>query len=330
MDFFDFLTMLGGLALFLYGMQLMSQGLTGFAGEHMREVLLRMTEGRWRSLLAGTVVTAVLQSSSAVTVMVVGFVNSGILKLEQAMGIIMGANIGTTLTSWLFAGNRPGNEGTLARLFQPTSLASVFALAGVVLFMTLKKETGRQGACALMGFSILAFGMNTMGEAARPLAGSEKFMRLLTGFEDPVRGVLGGCIMTAAIQSSSASVGILQILCQGGDMSYGVVLPIILGQNIGTCITAILAAMGTAYEAKQAAYLNLYYNLIGTVAFLFLFYLIHAIYPFAFLDRPASGSGIAWIHSGFNMLSAVVLLPFSGGIIRLTQLTIHPGSDRNI
>lgn len=311
MCFSDFMSMLGGLAVFLYGMQEMSRGLTGLAGKHMKKLLESWTEGRWRALFAGTVVTAALQSSSAVTVMVVGFVNAGILNLEQAVGITMGANIGTTLTAWIFAGKGGGN-------FVMPFLAAV----GIVLMLSSRKEAHQKLAQALMGFALLIFGMHAMEEAAAPLAGSESFLRLLTGFEDPVRGVLGGCLMTAAIQSSSASVGILQVLCENGRMTYGAVIPIIMGQNIGTCITAMLASLGTVCEAKRAAWLNLYFNLIGTVGFLTVFYLIDGLHPLPFLSAPAGRGGIAFIHSGFNILSAVVLLPFAGGIVRLAELTV--------
>lgn len=324
MDIFGFLSLLGGLALFLYGMQVMGEGLTGLLGSRLRECMARFAGSERKALLFGAAVTAALQSSSAVTVMTVGFVSSGILNLEQAMGITMGANIGTTLTAWILAGNRLGGAAGWLRLLRPISLAPLFAMAGVLIRAISKKEPIKKGASALVGFAVLIFGMNVMEEAAAPLAQSGRFLKMLAGLENPVRGVLGGCVMTAAIQSSSASVGILQVLCENGRMDYGTVIPIILGQNIGTCVTAILASAGMDYGAKRAAFLNLYFNLIGAVGFLAVFFLWSAVDPFGLLEQPADSAGIAAFHSGFNILSAVMLLPFSKGIIRLTEMTVKP------
>lgn len=327
MDIFVFLTLLGGLALFLYGMQVMGEGLTGLLGNRLRECMARFAGSERKALLMGTAVTAALQSSSAVTVMTVGFVSSGILNLEQAMGITMGANIGTTLTAWIMAGNHLGGTEVWMRLLRPISLAPLFAIAGVLIRALSKKEAVKKGASALVGFAILIFGMNVMEEAAAPLSRSRIFMELLTGPRNPVRGVLGGCVMTAVIQSSSASVGILQVLCENGCMSYGTVIPIILGQNIGTCVTAILASAGMSCDAKRAAFLNLYFNLIGTVGFLAVFFFWNAVSPSGFLKLPADSMGVAAFHSGFNILSAIALLPFSKGIIRLAEMTVKPGEE---
>lgn len=327
MDGFDFLTLLGGLALFLYGMQIMGEGLTGFLGDRLKQCLAGAAGSMGRALLFGTAVTALLQSSSAVTVMTVGFVDSGILNLEQAMGITVGANIGTTATAWILAGSRLGGQAGWMGFLKPVSLAPIFALAGVLLRALSKKESVRKGASALVGFAILVFGMNVMEEAAAPLARSGRFLSMLSGLENPWKGLLTGCILTAAIQSSSASVGILQALCGSVGMSYGEVVPVILGQNIGTCVTAVLASAGTGFEARRAAFLNLYFNLLGAGAFFTVFILGKTFRPSGFLSLPADSPGIAAVHSGFNILSAVLLLPFSRGIIRLTEKTVRPGKE---
>ena len=327
MDGFNFLTLLGGLALFLYGMQTMGEGLAGFLGDRLKQCLAGAAGSTGRAFLFGTAVTALLQSSSAVTVMTVGFVDSGILDLEQAMGITVGANIGTTATAWILAGNGLDGRAWWLQLLKPISLAPVFALAGVLMRALSKRESVRKGASALMGFAILIFGMNAMEEAAAPLARSGRFLSLLTGLENPWKGLLTGGILTAAIQSSSASVGILQALCGSVAMSYGEVIPVILGQNIGTCVTAVLASAGTNWEARRAAFLNLYFNLLGAAVFFTVFLLRKAVCPFGFLSLPADSTGIAAVHSGFNILSAALLLPFSRGIIRLAERTVGRGKE---
>lgn len=329
MDFFDFLTMIGGLALFLYGMHLLGEGLAKIAGGRFEQILEKLTDNPVKAVFMGAGVTAVIQSSSAATVMVVGFVNSGILKLQQAVGIIMGANVGTTLTSWILGAQGIDSNSFLVRLCKPSSFSPVLAITGVVLMSVsrgstaLQRDRSRSIGVVMVGFAILMSGMETMSSAVKPLADVPEFTGLLTRFTNPFLGVLAGTLLTAVLQSSSASVGILQALCATGAVGYGAAVPIILGQNIGTCVTAMLSAVGAGKNAKRAALVHLYFNLIGTLLFMIVFYVVNAVTPLAFLDMEATPFGIAAVHSVFNILSTVFLLPFSGGLVRLACLSVR-------
>ena len=323
MDIFGVLNMLCGLALFLYGMHVMGGGLSSMSGGKLESILERLTQSRIRAVLLGAAVTAVIQSSSATTVMVVGFVNSGIMRLSQAAGIIMGANIGTTITSWILSLTGIESSNIVLRLLKPSSFTPVLAIVGVAFLMFTKSEKKHNIGTILIGFTVLMCGMQMMSDAVKPLADVPEFTSILLKFTNPVLGMLAGLLLTAVIQSSSASVGILQALCVTGAVTYGAALPIIMGQNIGTCVTAILSGIGASKNARRAALIHLYFNIIGTVLFMAVFYAINAVFPFAFLVQPANAAGIAVIHTVFNVLATMVLLPFSRGLERLATLTIR-------
>lgn len=322
MDVFGVLSLLGGLALFLYGMTLMGEGLVALAGTGMERLLKNVTASDGRAVLAGAGVTAVLQSSSAVTVMVVGFVNAGLMELSQVAGIIMGANVGTTVTAWLLSGTGIKPSSFWVRLAQPTSFCPILAFAGVLLLMAAKREKTRQAAKAFLGFSILIFGMNAMSDAVKPLSGMKEVGELLLLFAHPLWGTLAGAALTALIQSSSASVGMLQVLCNATFVPYRATIPVIMGQNVGTCVTALLSAIGASKNAKRAALVHLYFNLLGVALVMALFYGINHFLSFPFLESAASGRGIAMAHSLFNIVSVLLLLPFSKGMVRLAELSV--------
>lgn len=323
MDFFSILTLLGGLAMFLYGMQVMGDGLAKVSGGKLEQILENLTSSPIKAVLLGAGVTAVIQSSSATTVMVVGFVNSGIMTLKQAVGVIMGANIGTTITSWILSLAGIESENFFIQLLKPTSFAPILAMIGVVCLMFLKEQKKKDIGVILLGFSVLMFGMDTMSAAVKPLADVPEFTSLLLKFSNPILGIIAGTVLTAVIQSSSASVGILQALCLTGAVPFGSALPIIMGQNIGTCVTALLSAIGAKKNAKRAAMMHLYFNLIGTIVFMSVFYLINSFVHFGFLEEAASPAGIAIMHSAFNIIATVVWLPFSGLLVKLACLTIR-------
>lgn len=322
MDFFNLLTMFGGLALFLYGMDTMGQGLEKLSGGRLEKILEKLTSNPIKAVLLGTCVTAVIQSSSATTVMAVGFVNSGIMKLTQAVGIIMGANIGTTVTSWLLSMTGIESDNFFVQLFKPSSFSPVLAMIGVIFIMFSKKERKKDLGIIMVGFAILMFGMETMSGAVKPLADVPEFKGILTMFSNPLLGMLAGAVLTAVIQSSSASVGILQALCATGAVSFGSALPIIMGQNIGTCATALISSIGASKNARRAALVHLYFNVIGTLVFMLVFYAANGVVHFEFLNAPANAMGIAAVHSMFNLAATLVLLPFSNGLVRLACLTI--------
>lgn len=327
MDIFGFLTMVGGLALFLYGMSVMGAGLEKMSGGKLERILENLTSNPVKAVLLGAGVTAVIQSSSATTVMVVGFVNSGIMKLSQAVGIIMGANVGTTITSWLLSLTGLQGDSLLIRMLKPSSFSPILALIGIILFMSGKSDRKKVAGEILLGFSVLMFGMQTMSGAVEPLADVPEFTNILTMFQNPLLGILAGAVLTAVIQSSSASVGILQALSATGAFTYGSVIPIILGQNIGTCVTAMISAVGANKGAKRTAFVHLYFNVIGTVLFLVLFYLGNAVFSFAFTDEIVGAAGIALVHSVFNIFTTAVLLPFTKGLENLAYLTIPKTDD---
>lgn len=327
MDFFDVLTMLGGLALFLYGMETMGNGLASVSGGKLERILEKLTSNPLKAVLLGAGVTAVIQSSSATTVMVVGFVNSGIMKLNQAVGIIMGANIGTTITSWILSLSGIESSNFFIRLLKPSSFSPVLALIGVCFLMFSKKEKKKDVGMIMVGFAILMTGMDTMSGAVKPLADVPEFTSILTMFSNPILGMLCGAILTAVIQSSSASVGILQALCATGAVSFGTAIPIIMGQNIGTCVTAVLSSIGAHKNAKRTALVHLYFNLIGTIIFMAVFYTINAFAHFAFMEESANAAGIAVVHSAFNVAATILLLPFSKVLVKLACMTIPDSAE---
>ena len=321
--FFFFFSLVGGLALFLYGMHVMGEGLTSVSGGRLEKILERLTDNPIKAVLLGAGVTAVIQSSSATTVTVVGFVNSGIMKLGQAVGVIMGANVGTTVTSWLLSltGIQSGNF--FIKLLKPSSFTPVLAMIGVILIMGAKTEKRRDIGAILAGFAVLMFGMEVMSDAVKPLADVPEVTGILTMFSHPLLGMLAGALLTAIIQSSSASVGILQALCATGSVSYATAVPIIMGQNIGTCVTALLSSVGASRNARRAALVHLYFNVIGTAVFMTLFYILNAGLHFTFLEEAAGAAGIAVIHSLFNIGATLLLLPFARGLEKLALLTIR-------
>ena len=322
MSIFNVLAMIGGLALFLYGMHVMGDGLTKASGGKLEKILEKLTSNKLYAVILGAGVTAIIQSSSATTVMVVGFVNSGIMKLSQAIGVIMGANIGTTVTSWILSLAGIQSDNFWVQLFKPESFTPILALVGIILLMFSKKEKKHDIGNILLGFAVLMFGMTSMSEAVAPLADVPEFTSILTAFTNPVLGVIAGALLTAAIQSSSASVGILQALCITGAVDYRMAIPIIMGQNIGTCITAIISGIGANRNAKRAALIHLYFNIIGSVVFLVLFYTVNAFVHFEFLNAPATALGVAIIHSVYNIFATAILLPFSGVLEKLSYLTL--------
>ena len=321
MDIFGVLSFVGGLAMFLYGMSAMGDGLTKLSGGKLEYLLEKLTSKRIMAVLLGAGVTAVIQSSSATTVMVVGFVNSGIMKLNQAVGIIMGANIGTTITSWILSLTGIQGDNVFIKMLNPSSFSPILAIIGVFMLMLAKGDKKKNVGTLLTGFSILMFGMHTMSSAVSPLADVPEFTGLLVKFSMPVLGVLAGTILPAVIQSSSASVGILQALCATGSVSYAVAIPIIMGQNIGTCITAVLASLSANRNAKRTTIIHLSFNIIGTILF---FCFIH-IFPFVdwmcnITSNPAAQ--IANTHTIFNVVTTLILLPFGTKLARLAQIIL--------
>lgn len=325
MDIFKTLNMIGGLALFLYGMNTMGNSLSKMAGGKLESILEKLTSKKIFALLLGAGVTAIIQSSSATTVMVVGFVNSGIMKLSQAVGIIMGANIGTTVTSWLLSLTGIQGSTLILKLLKPSSFSPVLAGIGIIFHMTSKEGDKKKDVGEiLLGFAILMFGMETMSSSVSGLAQNESFTGLLTTFSsNPVLGMSIGAIVTAIIQSSSASVGILQALCNTGAINYGIAIPIIMGQNIGTCVTSIISSIGANKNAKRASAIHLYFNLIGTIIFMVAFYSCNAFIHFDFLIDKTNAAGIALIHTLFNIGATILLYPFSNQLVHLAEVTIR-------
>ena len=323
MTIFDWFAFLGGIAMFLYGMHIMGEGLSNASGGKMESLLERFTSNPIKAVLLGAGVTAVIQSSSATTVMVVGFVNSGIMQLSQAVGVIMGANIGTTATSWILSLTGVSGENFFLRLLQPASFAPLFAFAGVLFISFIKKERSKDLGQILFGFGLLMLGMEFMSSAVHPLAESPEFASFLTMFSNPILGILAGVAFTAAVQSSSAAVGILQVLIVAGSINFGSVLPIIMGQNIGTCVTALISSAGTSKNAKRTALIHLFFNVIGTGIFVAVFYTINAIRPFEFLDAPASVFGIAIFHTKRRFLWLKMRRNIIRSLMRFTVLLIR-------
>ena len=327
MDIFGVLSLIGGLAIFLYGMDLLGEGLTGASGGKLEKILEKLTSNPLKAVLLGAGVTAVIQSSSATTVMVVGFVNSGIMKLSQAVGVIMGANIGTTITSWILSLTGIESSNIFISLLKPTSFSPVLSAVGIVFLMFLKKESLKNPGKIMIGFALLMYGMDAMSSSVAPLAEVPQFASILTAFSNPVLGMLAGMLFTAIIQSSSASVGILQALCSTGILSYATALPIIMGQNIGTCVTALLSSIGATKNGKRAAIIHLYFNVIGTVTFMIVFYALNAVIHFSFLNLTAQEFGIAVIHTAFNIITTAYLLPLRKVLEKLAYATIKLDDD---
>ncbi len=308
-DIFDVLSLIGGLCLFLFGMNIMGDGLERRAGNSLKALLGKLTNSRIKGFLTGLGVTAVIQSSSATTVMVVGFVNSKVMTLRQSIGVIMGANIGTTVTSWILSLGGISSDNIVMRLLKPSSFTPILALIGIIFTMFAKSSKKKDVGTILLGFATLMFGMDAMSGAVKDLANIPEFQNLFLAFRNPILGVIVGAFVTAVIQSSSASVGILQALSNTGAVSYAAAMPIIMGQNIGTCVTAMLSSFGTNKNAKRAALIHLSFNVIGTVICLIIFSIISAVLKPLILSMPATYFGIAVCHSVFNILCTALLLP---------------------
>lgn len=323
MDIFGVLSMVGGLALFLYGMDLMGDGLSKASGGRLEKILEKLTSSTMRGVLLGAAVTAVIQSSSATTVMVVGFVNSGIMTLQRAVGIIMGANIGTTITSWILSLSGLEGSNFFIKMLKPSSFSPILAIIGVVFILFSKKGKKKDVGSILVGFAILMTGMDAMSAAVKPLANVPEFTNLFLMFKNPILGMIVGAVVTAIIQSSSASVGILQALCATGAVSFSSAIPIIMGQNIGTCVTAMISAIGAKKNAQRTAFVHLYFNLIGTIVFMILFYAVNGVVGFVFMDMPANASGIAIVHTAFNVAATLLWLPFNRLLVKLACLTVR-------
>ncbi len=325
MDIFDALEMIGGLCLFLFGMNIMGQALERRAGSRLRTTLSKMTGKPLTGFLTGLVITSVIQSSSATTVMVVGFVNSGLMTLKQAIGVIMGANIGTTVTAWLLSLGGISGDALWVQLLKPTSFTPVLALIGIIMYMFSKDSRKNDTGMVLLGFATLMFGMDTMSGSVSGLGDIPAFREMFIAFTNPLLGVLAGAVLTGIIQSSSASVGILQALALSGQVSYGAAIPIIMGQNIGTCVTALLSSVGTSRNAKRAAIVHLSFNVIGTVVWLSAFCIVRAVAAPAILNESATMYGIAIVHSAFNIACTALLLPQSALLEKLAVRIVPDG-----
>lgn len=322
MDIFSILTFIGGLALFLYGMDVMGKGLEKHSGGRFKSVLERLTSNPIKGVLLGAGVTALIQSSSATTVMVVGFVNSGVMQLSQAISIIMGANVGTTITAWLISLTGIQGDNLLLQMMKPSSFSPVLAAIGIVLSMFSKSTKKQDIGGIMLGFAVLMFGMETMSNAVQPLANVPEFTSILTLFSNPIIGILTGALVTGIIQSSSAAVGILQALSATGSITYASAVPIIMGQNIGTCVTAMISSIGTNKNAKRAAVAHLYFNIIGTTVFLVVYYSLNAILKFPFINDSINAMGIAAVHTIFNLFATIIFLPFTKQLEKLACITV--------
>ena len=323
MDIFSIFTLCGGLAFFLYGMNTMSSSLEKIAGGRLERTLKKMTSNPFKSLVLGAGITIAIQSSSAMTVMLVGLVNSGVMELGQTIGVIMGSNIGTTLTAWILSLTGIQSESVLVNLLKPENFSPVIALAGVILLMSSKRQRRRDVGRIMLGFAVLMYGMELMKDAVSPLADMPEFSSILTAFNNPLLGVAVGAVFTGIIQSSAASVGILQALAMTGSISYGMAIPIIMGQNIGTCVTALLSSIGVNRNAKRVAAVHVSFNVIGTVVCLILFYGSDAIFQYSFTDSPINAVGIAFCHSVFNIFTTVLLLPFSRQLEKIATILVR-------
>lgn len=323
MDIFSVFTLCGGLAFFLYGMTTMSKSLEKMAGGRLEQMLKRMTASPLKSLLLGAGITIAIQSSSAMTVMLVGLVNSGVMELGQTIGVIMGSNIGTTLTAWILAMTGIESENVFVNLLKPENFSPLLALAGIILIMGSKKQRRRDMGRIMVGFSILMYGMELMKQAVSPLADMPEFSSLLTAFNNPLLGVLVGAVFTGVIQSSAASVGILQALALTGSITYGIAIPVIMGQNIGTCVTALISSIGVNRNARRVAVIHISFNIIGSAVCLLLFYGGDILFHFQFLNYTVGALGIAACHTIFNVFTTLMLLPFSRQLEKLARAVIR-------
>ncbi|HHW94011.1 MAG TPA: Na/Pi cotransporter family protein [Clostridiaceae bacterium] len=325
MDIFSFASLLGGLALFLYGMKEMGDGLMLLSGSKLKDLLGRVTSNPFKAVLLGTGITSIIQSSSATTVMVVGLVNAGLLSLTQSIGVIMGANIGTTTTAWILSLGTIGAGSTYFNLLKPSFFAPLIAFFAVAVLMFVKDEKKRNISKIAIGFAVLMFGMQAMSNAVIPLADSPEFCELFIRFKNPLLGLLVGAVLTAILQSSSASIGILQALSATGVVTYGSAIPIILGQNIGTCVTAMLSSINTSKNARRSALIHLFFNMIGSIVFISVFYSINLIRPFSFLDDSVGAVNIAIFNTLYNTLNTLLLLPFRNKLVHLVTCILPDG-----
>ena len=323
MDVFSFVTLFGGLAFFLYGMKLLSDSLKKTAGGRLEKLLNKATDNKFKGLTIGAVITIAIQSSSAMTVMLVGFVNSGIMQLPQTVGVIFGSDIGTTLTAWILslAGIDSG-DNVLLKLLKPSCFSLVFALIGVILIMAAKKQRHKDIGSMLVGFSILMQGMTMMSTSMEPLKEMDSFVSLMTAFKNPLLGVFSGAVVTGVIQSSAASIGILQSISMTGKLTYGMAIPLVMGANIGTCMTAILSSIGVNRDAKRVTVIHVAIKLIGTVIWLIVFYAVNTLFNLSFLDSPVSIVGVAAIHSVFNIANTVLLFPFNKLLVKIAHIVV--------
>lgn len=328
MDVFSFVTLFGGLAFFLYGMKLLSDSLKKTAGGRLEKLLNKATDNKFKGLTVGAVITIAIQSSSAMTVMLVGFVNSGIMQLPQTVGVIFGSDIGTTLTAWILslAGIDSG-DNILLKLLKPSCFSLVFALIGIILIMAAKKQRHKDIGSMLVGFSILMQGMTMMSSSMEPLKEMDSFVNIMTAFKNPLLGVFSGAIVTGIIQSSAAAIGILQSISMTGKLTYGMAIPLVMGANIGTCMTAILSSIGVNRDAKRVTAIHVAIKLIGTVIWLIVFYGANAIFDISFMDRPVSIVGVAAIHSVFNIANTILLFPFSKLLVKLAHIVVKETAE---
>ena len=329
MDLFSFIMLGGGLAFFLYGMNVMSSGLERMAGGKLEGALRRMTSSLWKSLALGAGITIAIQSSSAMTVMLVGLVNSGIMDISQTVGVIMGSNIGTTLTAWLLSLVGLETSNVALKLLKPENFSLIFALVGAVMIMMGKQQRKKDIGSIFVGFAVLMYGMKLMSNAVSPLADAPEFASLLTAFENPLLGVLVGAVFTGIIQSSAASVGVLQALALTGSITYGMAIPIIMGQNIGTCVTALISSIGVSRNAKKVAIIHISFNLIGTVVLLAIYLILDTFVGFAFTDSAIDATGIAFVHSVFNVVTTVMLLPFGKFLVRIANTLLKDKAEEH-
>ncbi|MBQ6251634.1 Na/Pi cotransporter family protein [Ruminococcus sp.] len=330
MNIFSICTLCGGLAFFLFGMHVMSQSLEKIAGGKLEATLKKMTSNPFKSLALGAGITIAVQSSSAMTVMLVGLVNSGIMQLEQTVGVIMGSNIGTTLTAWLLSTAGIKSDNVLISMLKPENFAPIVALIGIIMIMMSKKKKRQDIGTIMVGFAVLMFGMELMKDAVSPLAEMEGFSKLLVAFKNPLLSVLFGAVFTGIIQSSAASVGILQALSLTGTISYRMAIPIIMGQNIGTCVTALLSSIGVNKNAKRVTVVHMSFNIIGTVICLTIFYGLDAFIHFSFVDKPIGAVEIAAVHSIFNIVTTLILLPFSNQLVKLAKKLIPDSKEAEV
>lgn len=328
MDIFAFITLFGGLAFFLYGMHLLSESLKKTAGGRLEKLLKKATANSAKGLLVGALITIAIQSSSAMTVMLVGFVNSGIMELTQTVGVIFGSDIGTTLTAWILSLSGINSDGSIfLKLLQPKCFSLIVALIGVIFIMGSKKQRRKDIGMMLVGFGILMQGMTMMSSSMAPLSDSESFVKVLTAFKNPLLGVLAGTLVTGIIQSSAAAIGILQSLSLTGSLTYGMAIPIIMGANIGTCATAVLSSIGVSRDAKRVTTIHVAIKLIGTVIWLIVFYSFNAILNFEFLDRTVGIVGIAAFHSIFNIGNTLMLFPFRHQLVKLAKVFVKESDE---